>query len=225
MEIIPVLDLMGGKAVAGKSGRRWEYRDLRTVYASTPDPMEIAKALPHKKLYAADLDGITKGKPDYPLLEKLGRIKRVIADIGTKDYADYRKAKALGIDVVVATETLRDEKMLPRMIDEGCIVSIDMKDGGVLSQIKRFDSPYQAFEYFKGYGADRFIFLDISAVGTLAGNRFDFLESMDFGDAEIMVGGGILPEDIQVLEKMGIKGVLVGTALHKGLIKASIGLF
>ncbi|MFQ5816087.1 MAG: HisA/HisF-related TIM barrel protein [Candidatus Hydrothermarchaeaceae archaeon] len=218
MEVIPVLDIMDGKAVAGKSGRRWEYRELETVYAVSPDPLEIAKALPHRRLYVADLDGITEGRPDYSLLEMLSGAKRLIVDVGVRDYGDYMRAKALDVEVVVATETLRGDGTLHRMVEEGCIVSIDMKDGGVLSSSLGFETPSDAFGYFRDRGADKFIFLDISAVGTLGGNRFGFLEHIDTSGAEIMVGGGIVPEDIPVLDEMGVDGVLVGTALHKGLL-------
>ncbi|MDI6655580.1 MAG: HisA/HisF family protein, partial [Candidatus Hydrothermarchaeota archaeon] len=38
MEIIPVLDIMHGKAVSGKSGERKKYQELKTVFASSPDP-------------------------------------------------------------------------------------------------------------------------------------------------------------------------------------------
>jgi uncharacterized protein related to proFAR isomerase len=34
---------------------------------------------------------------------------------------------------------------------------------------------------------------------------------------EFIVGGGIKPEDLEEMEKIGVKAVLVGTALHKGL--------
>lgn len=216
MEIIPVLDIMGGKAVAGRSGRRQEYRDLKTVFADSSDPLVIAEALPHPRLYVADLDGIMKGKPDYSLLEKLGRVKKLMVDVGVRDYEDYRRMKTLGVEVIIGTETLRDSRAIKRMA-EG-IVSIDLRDGNVLSQQRRFESPGEAFDYFRGYGFSRFIFLDISAVGTLTGNRFDFLKGIDFGGAEIMAGGGIVAGDIPVLENMGIHGVLVGTALHKGLL-------
>jgi len=218
MEVIPVLDIMNGRAVSGKSGRRWEYTNLKTVYSDSSDPVEIARALPHERLYVADLDGITGDKIDYPLLENLSKVKRLIVDTGVKDYDDYQRIATLNVDVIAATETLQDSEAIENIIEEGCIVSIDMKDGTVLSQAGKFDSPYDAYDHFEMLGADRFIFLDISSVGTLGGNRFSFIEDLDSEDAEIMVGGGIVPEDLAELEKMGVDGVLIGTALHQGLI-------
>jgi phosphoribosylformimino-5-aminoimidazole carboxamide ribotide isomerase len=217
MEVIPVLDIMDGIAVAGESGRRWEYTELKSIYADTSDPLEIAMHLPHRRLYVADLDGIEKGNPNLSLLKNLGHLKSLIVDIGIKDYKDFQLARALNVDVVVATETLQEEDYIDRMIDNGCVISIDMKDGKVLSQMGFLEKPADAFEHFRSLGADWFIFLDISAVGTLSGSRFNFLRDIDIEDAEVIVGGGILPRDLPVLEAMGVDGVLIGTALHRGL--------
>ena len=45
LEIIPVLDLMNSVAVSGKSGNRETYTPLKTIYASSSDPVEIANSL------------------------------------------------------------------------------------------------------------------------------------------------------------------------------------
>ena len=61
MEIIPVMDLMSGIAVSGKSGKRETYKPLETVYSETPDPVDIAISLKRqgfKRIYIADLDAI-----------------------------------------------------------------------------------------------------------------------------------------------------------------------
>ncbi len=50
MEIIPVIDMMKGVAVSGKSGRRDEYLPLKTIFCDSSDPIEIASSIPSKKL-------------------------------------------------------------------------------------------------------------------------------------------------------------------------------
>ncbi len=218
MELIPAIDIAGGKAVAGRSGERENYKELRSIYADSSDPLEIAKNLPFKRLYVADLDGITRVKPDLELLKKLGSIKEVMADIGIRVYEDYLILQGLRVTPIVATETLAGARGLKEMLDGGAAVSIDMKLGKVLSRFLTSDAG-DAFEFFRREGASKFIFLDISAVGTLGGGKFGFLRNIDFGGAEVMVGGGIVADDIPILEAMGVNAVLVGTALHRGLIK------
>lgn len=220
MEIIPVLDIMNGVAVSGKSGERENYTELKTVFASSSDPLEIAKNMPYEKLYVADLDGIMKGKPNLRLLRKLSKIKKITADAGIRNYSDVEKVSRLNVEIIIGTETLRNLETLKEALKKfgkRIIVSIDVKNKRVLSQILP-ENLAEAFEILRKLGAGRFIFLDISSVGTLSGFAFDFIKKIKFRGEEIFVGGGIRKEDLKKLEKIGAHAVLVGTALHKGLI-------
>lgn len=215
MDIIPVMDIMGGIAVSGKSGRRLEYRALRTVFADSSNPIEIAKNLPFERLYVADLDGIMKGAPNLRILEELGDVKRLMVDAGIKDLDDYDRISHLKADIVVGSETLQDMDTLEAIIREreDVIFSIDIKDREVLSSfLPRM--PIEALELLSAK-IKRFIVLDISSVGTL-GSDFSLLDRIKVPDIEIYYGGGIKKEDIDKLEKR-VDGALVGTALHNGL--------
>lgn len=216
MEIIPVLDVMNGIAVSGKSGEREKYRELKTIFASSSNPLEIARNLPYEKLYVADLDGITKGKPDIKLLKKLSRIKKLLVDAGIRNYGDVERISGINAEIIIGTETLQNFETLKEALKKfgkRIIVSIDVKNKKVLSNILP-NAPYEALEILRKLGARRFIFLDISSVGTLRGFKFDFIKNCN---EEIFVGGGIRKEDLKKLEKK-VSGVLVGTALHRGLI-------
>ncbi|MEE9474448.1 MAG: HisA/HisF-related TIM barrel protein [Candidatus Hydrothermarchaeaceae archaeon] len=63
----------------------------------------------------------------------------------------------------------------------------------------------------------RFIVLSISSVGKISAD-FSLLDRLKILDVEVYYGGGIKKENINELKKRGVSGVLVGTALHKGLI-------
>lgn len=218
MEIIPVIDIMVGIAVSGKSGKRDEYKPLETIFCNSSNPIEIAEAIPSKKMYIADLDAIMKRKPDYKTLEKIGDIKETIVDIGIRDYSDIKEAYKLKGDLILGTETLSDIKVLKKGVEElsdRIIVSIDIKDNKVLSKFLPED-PIKAYKILRDY-CKRFIFLDITSVGTLEGNRFSFLKDLE-NDSEMIVGGGIRKEDLRSLEELGVNAVLVGTAIHKGLL-------
>ncbi len=219
MEIIPVIDIMGGVAVSGKSGRRDEYLPLKTIFCDSSDPIEVASIIPSKKLYIADLDGIMNRKPDYKTLGKIGKIKNTLIDVGVRNYKDLKEASRLKGDLILGTETLNDLNVLKKSAEEfhdRIIVSIDIKDEKVLSKFLPED-PIRTYKVLKKH-CKRFIFLDITSVGTLTGPRFDYLKDLD-KDTEIIVGGGIRKEDLEPLEDLGIDAVLIGTALHKGLLK------
>ncbi len=194
MEIIPVLDVMNGRAVSGKSGEREKYRELKTIFASSSNPLKIARNLPYEKLYVADLDGIMRGKPNVKLLKKLSEIKKLLIDAGIRNYGDVERIAKLNAEIIIGTETLQNLKTLKKALEKfgkRIIVSIDIKNDKMLSQILP-GSLSEAFEILRKLGAKRFVFLDISSVGTLCGFKFDFIKSCD---EEIFVGGGIRKED------------------------------
>lgn len=215
MDVIPVIDIMNGIAVSGKSGRREEYKPLETIFAESSDPVEIAKNLPYGRLYAADLDGIMKEAPNIGILEELCRIKRLMMDVGIKNLDDYKRISHLDADIILGSETLQDFETLDAIKKESEVVaSIDIKDGKLMSPFLPGD-PLEALDLLKNK-IKKFIVLDISSVGTLSSD-FSLLEKFTNPGVEIYYGGGIKKEDIEKLKKIGVSGVLVGTALHKGL--------
>ena len=215
MEVIPVIDIMNGIAVSGKSGRREEYTPLETVFAKSPDPVEIARNLPYERLYTADLDGIMKGAPNIGILEELCKIKRLMVDVGIKNIDDYERISHVDAEVILGSETLKDLETLETIKKEAKVVfSIDIKDGKLMSPFLPSD-PFEAFSLLKDK-VKKFIVLNISSVGTLSSD-FSTLRKFISPDVEIYYGGGIKKEDLEKLKKMGVSGCLVGTALHKGI--------
>jgi phosphoribosylformimino-5-aminoimidazole carboxamide ribotide isomerase len=222
MRIIPVMDIRGGRAVAGKSGKREEYAPLKTVFADSSDPLEIASALPYPDLYVADLDGVVDGQPDLELIEVLAKKKHLLCDSGIRTVVDLKTLSAIPLDPVLGTETAGREVMEAAFHGPapGAVVSLDIKDGAVLSDFLTED-PEEALVELAALGAARFILLDISSVGTLGFGSLRGLIGFArrrYPGMEIYAGGGIRKEDLAALEEMGVTGALVGTALHRGEI-------
>ncbi|MEE8401483.1 MAG: HisA/HisF-related TIM barrel protein [Candidatus Hydrothermarchaeaceae archaeon] len=217
MEIIPVIDIKNGIAVSGKSGLREKYTGLKTIFATSPDPVEIVKKLPFKRLYVADLDGIMRGDPNHKMLEELSRLRKLMVDAGIRTIEDYHRISGLDAEIIIGSETLRDFRTLDAIYSEhkNIIFSVDIKDGKVMSHFLP-PKPNDAVELLLDR-IKRLLILDISSVGTLSLN-FSLLEPLKGHDLEFYYGGGIKKEDIKNLKKMGIEGALVGTALHQGLM-------
>ncbi|MFQ6136307.1 MAG: HisA/HisF family protein [Candidatus Hydrothermarchaeales archaeon] len=220
MEIIPVIDIKGGSAVSGKSGRREEYKPLKTIFCDSSNPIAIARSIPSRRLYVADLDGVMENKPDFDTLEKLSQIKKIMVDPGIRGYENLKKLSEIDADIIIGTETLEDIDVLKKAVEtfrDKIIVSIDIKEGRVSSKFLPKD-PIAASGVLKVH-CKRFIFLNITSVGTLSGQKFDYLKGVDAKGVEVMVGGGVRGKDLGELEKLGVNAVLIGTALHKGLIE------
>ena len=80
----------------------------------------------------------------------------------------------------MGTETLTRSNTVKKSLYEvgdSIVVSLDITDSKVISKVRQ-DDPKEAFESLKDSGVRKFIFLDISSVGTLSGFEFDFLKDI-----------------------------------------------
>jgi phosphoribosylformimino-5-aminoimidazole carboxamide ribotide isomerase len=218
VEIIPVLDIRGGIAVAGKSGLRDKYLPLQSVFSKSHDPVKIAKSLPFDRLYVADLDGIVNQGPDFRTLRRLSEIKKIMVDIGVRDARDLNSFNDFNCEIILGTETIKNRKVISKalkLFGNRIIISIDLKEDRVLSGFLP-ENPLEAYQEFTSLGVKRVIFLNISAVGTL---KLDFSFIKDLNKAgEILLGGGIAKKDLDDMKNSKVDALLVGTALHKGLL-------
>ncbi|MEM2985103.1 MAG: HisA/HisF-related TIM barrel protein, partial [Candidatus Jordarchaeaceae archaeon] len=129
--------------------------------------------------------------------------------------------------VIVATETLESVKQLEECIKsvgrQKILGSLDYKEGKILTKSAELIklNPVQAAQIFERTGVSEIIFLELSKVGTLQGVEREILKKLIEGvNIPILTGGGI--ESIQEvidLQKIGVAGVLIATALHKGKIR------
>jgi phosphoribosylformimino-5-aminoimidazole carboxamide ribotide isomerase len=75
MQVIPVIDVRRGVAVAAVRGDRARYRPLETPLADGADPVAVAQGLrplcPFSTLYVADLDGIEGRGSDLDMQQRL----------------------------------------------------------------------------------------------------------------------------------------------------------
>lgn len=75
MQVIPVIDVRGGVAVAASRGDRARYRPLETPLAASADPLSVAEGLralyPFATLYVADLDGIEGRGAGFAMQQRL----------------------------------------------------------------------------------------------------------------------------------------------------------
>ncbi len=232
MEIIPVLDLKNSVAVSGKSGNRDTYSPLKTIYASSSDPVEIAISLKRagaKEMYIADLNFIERdGSHNIYKIKEANMILPVIVDVGVDNLRTFEFMLDYAYKIIVATETLESVDELRKIFEkypkERIIISVDVKNNELLS--KNMDMDLKTFkDVLREIDPNEIILLDISSVGTEAGfNRELFNQFAEFSD-KIILGGGITKDEIDEISSLGIKKALVGTALHKGEISLNqIGL-
>lgn len=226
LEIIPVLDLMNSIAVSGKSGNRETYTPLETIYASSANPLEIAKSLKMnnaKEMYIADLDFIERnGKHNIFEIKEVNTVLPVILDVGVDNLKTFEFLLDFAYKIIVATETLDSIEELYKIFEkypkERIVVSVDVKNGELYS--KNMDISLDDFkDVLNEIKPNEIILLDISSVGTGEGYNKDLLNKFEEFKDQIILGGGIKKDEIEELNELGIKKALIGTAFHNGEVK------
>jgi phosphoribosylformimino-5-aminoimidazole carboxamide ribotide isomerase len=205
VEIIPVIDLMGGIVVHARRGDRQNYQPLNSPLCSGSLASDVVAGYlsvhPFKTLYIADLDAITaKG------------------DNGLAGAGACRAWLQQGYgDLVLGSEAQSDVSTLDELTAERAgdriVLSLDYKDG-------RFLGP-ERLQAQPSLWPQRIIAMTLSRVGSDSGPDFDLLNQLrtKAPAKKLFAAGGVRGgEDLIELNRRGISGVLVASALHAGRI-------
>lgn len=222
---IPVIDLKQHQAVSGKSGMRDTYQPLRTVFAPSANPVEIAQGLKLNgadEMYIADLDLIESQGHNIHEIKMVNTIIPVMLDPGLKDAESFPFFLDFAYKVIVPTETLKSieelEMIFERYPKERIVVSVDVKNDELFS--KHLDLNLSEFkEVLKRLNPNEIILLDITGVGTEKGYNKKLLDEFEELKDKLIIAGGLNKDSLSELESLGIKKVLVGTSLHSGEVK------
>lgn len=243
MEVIPVLDLRQGQAVLAVGGDRSRYAVVHSALApdADGDPLALARAfrrgLRSRRCYVADLDALMGGSPQLDLVARLADPSQgfgpgLLVDAAVNTAADAERLLARGVtEVVVGLESLRRSGELATIvaaIGAGRVVfSLDLRD----------DRPVAAADWAEGRdpadiarivvaaGVETILVLDLARVGARAGPALDVVGSVRAATptATLLAGGGIRDAaDLEALEALGVRGALVGSALHRGGLRGYI---
>jgi phosphoribosylformimino-5-aminoimidazole carboxamide ribotide isomerase len=233
MRVVGVIDLKGGAAVHAVRGERERYRPVRSAIGGDDgDALALARgfrdALGLEEIYVADLDAIVGHGGNQPEVAALAGEARLMVDAGVSEPAAARALLDLGARrVIVGTETLEGAAALERLLadlpDGAVILSVDMREGRVLSpdpQLAGLSAP-AALAHLRRPGLREAIVLDLARVGSGAGPDIALIAELHeaFPDLELLAGGGVRTiDDLRALEGAGAAGALVATALHRGVI-------
>ena len=219
MNIIPVIDIMGGVAVRAVGGRRDEYRPLATPLAASSDPCAVAEGFlrlhAFEIIYLADLDAIMGQGGDDGVLSRLS-----VAFPSVEFWIDrggLAPPVAANFTRVIGSESLAPTSPAPDLSRErNAILSLDFDAVG-------FRGP-PALEREPVLWPSRVIVMTLAKIGGGGGPDFTRLAEIKAlaGSREVYAAGGLRgAEDLASLAGLGIAGALVATALHEERIGAS----
>ncbi|WP_292376606.1 HisA/HisF-related TIM barrel protein [Methanosarcina sp. UBA411] len=230
--VIFVMDIFNRSVVLAKGGDREKYRpvsDSSTVCNSS-DPVDIVELLRPREVYIADLN-VLQGKG--PRETNAGVIREVslkadtMLDFGISSPQDVDKALPIAGTAVIGTETgtLSAIKDAAYRNSGRISVSIDIKHGKVLKNDPELpESPFEIVKLLNELPLKDLIFLDLDRVGTASGFDPEFLQKLvECSRHSVLLAGGVKDmEDLFTLDKLGIKGALVATAVHSGLVPPAV---
>ena len=227
MEVIPAIDLRGGRCVRLFQG---DY-DRETVFSD--DPVATAQRWAEQgapRLHVVDLDGAREGRQlnaeatraiidavDLPV-----QVAGGVRDLATVDAGSTR--------VLTAWCSARRPCANPSFAAEACarygdriVVSIDARDGMVATDGWTEATNLRADELLRRLstlGVQRFVYTDIGVDGTLTAPNYDAIEALlRVTPAKLIAAGGVAAvEHLVRLAQLGVEGAIVGRALYEGTL-------
>ena len=226
MEVIPAIDIRGGKCVQLYQG---DY-DRETVFSDAPAEVALRWANEGAtRLHVVDLDGARAGGPgNLGVVEAIASAARVPVQLGggIRDLEAAMAAVARGVDRVIGGTAAAEapglmEDLSRELGVDALIVSVDARDGYVMLQGWTRRSGLAASELVERIGSAgvrRFVYTDVTRDGTLTGPNFSAIEElMRQTSLKMLVAGGISSvEHLRRLDDLGVEAAIVGTAVYTG---------
>jgi len=231
-EIIPALDLLGGRCVRLAPEGRFDAAPLFVT-----DPGALARryvALSVPRLHAVDLDGARSGKPENgaaieAIVAAAGGVPLQVGG-GVRTLADLEARFALGVDrAILGTVALRDPALVreaARRFPGRVAVGIDARHGRVAVRGWLDESEVAVVDLarrFEDAGVAALVHTDIARDGTLAGPNLEATAQLaEAVHLPVIASGGVGSEDdvraAARLARRGVAGLVIGRALHAGAV-------
>ena len=230
-EIIPAIDLKGGRCVQLQQGKR------DAVLFSAENPVKIALhwlSLGVSRLHIIDLDAALQvGYDNFGIITEIVRQVKGRAKIqvggGIRSYKAALRLLNLGVErIIFGTAMLKSPQLVRRIADEfsprRVMIALDVRHGKVAIDGWREVTGIEAREAVKmasNIGAGSLLFTNIDVEGLMGGINIAIIkEILSYTTLPVVVSGGITSvEDIAQIEEAGASGVVIGSALYTGKLR------
>jgi len=243
-ELIPAIDLLGGKCVRLTQGRY----DAATEYDADPAGVAArfaaarasdagARCRGIHRLHVVDLDGAKRGEPVNTAAVRgiLAAAKGIAVELGggIRTLASVETWLGLGVErAILGTAALRDPQLVRDAAKKfpGRIgVGIDARGRKVAVQGWLEESETDALTLarrFEDAGVAAIVYTDIARDGTGAGvNLAETTALARAVSIPVIASGGVGSlEDVRAARASGVAGLIVGRALYTGAVDLTAAL-
>lgn len=230
MEIIPAVDIKGGRCVRLLQGRK----DSETVFSEDPAAAAVRWASKGARLlHVVDLDGAFEKKPG-----NVDAIRRIVESVeipvqlggGIRTRETVEMYLNMGVSrVILGTEAVENPDFVRTVCHKypgRVVVGIDARDGMVATEGWTETTKRQAVDVargFDGYHLAGIVFTDIHRDGMQQGVNVEATARLaESISTPVIASGGVSTlEDIRQLlplEPLGVIGVITGRALYSGAL-------
>ena len=229
MQIVPAIDIIDGKCVRLTEG---DYAQ-KTIY--NENPLEVAKAFEDagiKRLHLVDLDGAKAGVvKNWKVLESIALHTKLVIDFGGGIKTDEDVALVFELGASLATigsiAVANPELFLNWVSTYGAhafFLGADVKDNLIAVNGWMKTSNISINDFISGYldkGITNIFCTDVTKDGRLEGPSTVLYQSLltMFPNLKLVASGGVSSlQDLEVLDRIGCAGAIVGKAIYENRI-------
>ena len=228
MDIIPAIDLRGGKCVRLLRG------DFSQEEIFSEFPEYVAKSWVENGatlIHVVDLDGALNGsQQNFHSIAKIAEITNALIQVGggIRDFETAQKLMNIGVSrLVLGTTAIENpefvELLIKRYTPCAIVIALDVRGRNMATRgwIKDSQTSFpDLVDKMTNLGVNRFILTDIQRDGTLTEPNYATLEELvSHTRANVIASGGISSlEQLSYLSTIGVEGAIIGKALYTGAI-------
>jgi phosphoribosylformimino-5-aminoimidazole carboxamide ribotide isomerase len=228
MEVIPAIDLLGGRCVRLYQGN---YDQAETF---DENPVAVARQWADQgatRIHVVDLDGAKAGYPvNLQAIESIVRAVDVPVQVGggLRDRDRVATLLELGVQrAILGTVAVEQPQLVQQLGQEfpgQVVVGIDARNGKVATRGWLETSEVQATDLAQqmaDFGVAAIIYTDIQRDGTMQGPNLESLRELANSiEIPVIASGGVSSTSdlltLLALEPIGVTGAIVGRALYTG---------
>jgi phosphoribosylformimino-5-aminoimidazole carboxamide ribotide isomerase len=230
VELIPAIDLLGGKVVRLHQGKY----DEVTVYDD--DPVAMAGRFEEQgatRLHVVDLEGARRGRPAHvPIIRGILQETNLQVQIGggvRNEAVAAQWMEAGAARVVLGTVAVKAPDVARMICDRypaGVVMALDARDGKVAVEGWQEQSEQDLIELAKevdGWNLGAILFTNIHKDGTREGPDVLGTASLQSHvSTTVIASGGIGSlDDLRALSAAGVRSAVCGRALYSGAFTLS----
>ena len=234
MEIIPAVDICGGKCVRLFKGQK----GTEKIYYENPlDALNFWIKQGAQRIHFVDLDGAWGSDKNKELLKNMiikakdNNLKIQIGG-GIRSYDAAIDLIDIGANrIIIGTMAIKHPEIITKLAEdigsEHIIVAIDYKEGKISTHgwtVQTDKDPYIFGKKVANLGAGYILFSSVEADGAFTGPDIRNIEKLvNTVDIPIYAAGGVRnEEDLINLKKIGVHGVIIGKAFYEKRLPFSI---